>query len=160
MIVLAGAVASLAGLSARAEDTCGGTDRRIVVLTKEKRLLLCDHGKLAGVFGIHLGRGGVGKMRQGDDKVPLGVYPVGRPRKSDKFWMFIPVGYPTPEQRKRGYTGRDVGVHGPHRHLRWLGSLTNAVSSTAGCIGLGKNDQIEKVSAWVTSMKVKTIEIR
>lgn len=160
MVVLAGVVASLVGPSARADDGCEGTDRRIVVLTTEKRLLLCDQGKVAGVFDIHLGRGGVGKTRRGDDKVPLGVYPLGRPRKSDKFWMFIPIGYPTPEQRKLGYTGRDVGVHGPHRHLRWLGPLTNAVSSTAGCIGLGKNDQIEKVSAWVTSVKVKTIEIR
>jgi murein L,D-transpeptidase YafK len=111
-------------------------------------------------FGVHLGRGGIGKTRQGDNKVPLGVYPLGQPRKSQKFWMFIPIGYPTPEQREKGYTGRDVGVHGPHRYLGWLGPLTNTVSSTAGCIGLGSNAHIEKVAAWVTSMKVKRIEIR
>jgi murein L,D-transpeptidase YafK len=108
----------------------------------------------------HLGRGGVGKTRHGDNKVPTGTYPLGQPRKSTKFWMFIPIGYPTPEQRNMGYTGQGVGVHGPHRYLRWLGPLTNTASSTAGCIGLGKNEQIEEVSAWVTSTKVKTLEIR
>jgi hypothetical protein len=66
----------------------------------------------------------------------------------------------TPEQQKKGYTGRDVGVHGPHRHLRWLGPPTNTVSSTAGCVGLGTTDDIERISAWVKSMKEDTIEIR
>lgn len=143
-----------------AADKCETSDRRIVVLTAERRLLLCDRTYLAGSFEIHLGRGGVGKTRQGDDKVPIGVYSLGQPRKSEKFWMFIPIGYPTPEQLKKGYTGKDVGVHGPHRYLRWLGPLTNTVSSTAGCIGLGRNAQIEEMSAWVKSMNVKTIEIR
>jgi murein L,D-transpeptidase YafK len=150
-------------LSARvvfATETCQATDRRLVVLTAEQRLLLCDRKQLVGSFDVHLGRGGAGKTRQGDNKVPIGVYPLGQPRKSEKFWVFIPIGYPTPEQRKKGYTGKDVGVHGPHRHLRWLGPLTNTVSSTQGCIGLGKNGHIEKVSAWVRSRKVTTIEIR
>ncbi len=149
-----------AGAHAFAEDRCEAADRRVVVLTGERRLLLCDRATLVSAFDVHLGRGGVGKSRQGDSKVPTGVYSLGRPRKSEKFWMFIPIGYPTPEQKKAGYTGQDVGVHGPHRYLRWLGPLTNTVSSTAGCIGLGKNEHIEQVSAWVTSMKVKTIEIR
>jgi murein L,D-transpeptidase YafK len=88
------------------------------------------------------------------------VYLLGRPRKSSKFWIFIPVGYPTPEQRRKGYTGQDVGVHGPHRLLRWLGPLTNSVSSTAGCIGLGTDEQIEAVAAWVRDRRIDRIEIR
>jgi murein L,D-transpeptidase YafK len=160
LAVLTVAVVLAAVTPASAKDECNATDRRIIVLTKEQSLLLCDRAVLVSAYSIHLGRGGIGKTRQGDNKVPTGIYSLGRPRKSTKFWMFIPIGYPTPEQRKKGYTGQDVGVHGPHRYLRWLGPLTNTVSSTAGCIGLGKNEQIEEVSAWVTSMKVKTIEIR
>lgn len=150
----------LAANRASAQEACDANDRRLVVLTVEERMLLCERSKLVGSFDIHLGRGGAGKTRQGDNKVPLGVYALGRPRKSEKFWIFIPIGYPTAEQRKKGYTGQDVGVHGPHRHLRWLGPLTNTFSSTAGCIGLGSHEDIEKVSAWVKSMNVKTIEIR
>ena len=147
-------------MAATAHATCTSSDRRIVVFTATRKLLLCDRGRLAGSFDVHLGRGGVGKTRQGDNKVPLGVYPLGRPRRSSRFWMFIPVGYPTPEQRKLGFSGQDVGVHGPHRLLRWLGPLTNSVSSTAGCIGLGTDEQIEAVAAWVTRMRIDRIEIR
>jgi len=139
---------------------CPPTDRRIVVVTATRKLLLCDRAVLVASFDVHLGRGGVGKTRQGDNKVPLGVYLLGRPRKSSKFWIFIPVGYPTPEQRRKGYTGQDVGVHGPHRLLRWLGPLTNSVSSTAGCIGLGTDEQIEAVAAWVRDRRIDRIEIR
>jgi murein L,D-transpeptidase YafK len=157
--VILGTLAS--ARSAAATEACTAADRRLVVLTAENRLLLCDRRKVVAAFDVHLGRGGVGKTRQGDNKVPIGVYSLGQPRKSDKFWIFIPVGYPTPEQRKKkGYTGQDVGVHGPHRYLRWLGPLTNTVSSTAGCIGLGGNDDIEEVATWVKAMTVGTIEIR
>ena len=147
-------------MAATAPAACTSRDGRIVVFTATRKLLLCDRGRLAGSFDVHLGRGGVGKTRQGDNKVPLGVYPLGRPRRSSRFWMFIPVGYPTPEQRRLGFTGQDVGVHGPHRLLRWLGPLTNSVSSTAGCIGLGTDEQIEAVAAWVTRMRIDRIEIR
>jgi murein L,D-transpeptidase YafK len=147
-------------MAATAPATCTSSARRIVVFTATRKLLLCDRGRLAGSFDVHLGRGGVGKTRQGDNKVPLGMYPLGRPRRSSRFWMVIPVGYPTPEQRKLGFSGQDVGVHGPHRLLRWLGPLTNSISSTAGCIGLGTDEQIEAVSAWVTRMRIDRIEIR
>jgi murein L,D-transpeptidase YafK len=29
-----------------------------------------------------LGRGGVGKTREGDGKTPIGVYPLGEPRQT------------------------------------------------------------------------------
>ena len=147
-------------MAAPAPAACTSNDCRIVVVTATRKLLLCDRGLLAGSFDVHLGRGGVGKTRQGDNKVPLGVYPLGRPRRSSRFWIFIPVGYPTPEQRKRGLTGQDVGVHGPHRLLRWLGPRPNSVSSTAGCIGLGADEQIEAEAAWVSHMRIDRIEIR
>jgi murein L,D-transpeptidase YafK len=113
--VLAGSAGLVAAGSVRAEDACDATDRRVIVRTEGERLLLCDRSTLVASFGVHLGRGGVEKKRHGDNKVPIGVYSLGQPRKSEKFWMFIPIGYPTPEQRKKGYTGRDVGVHGPIR---------------------------------------------
>jgi hypothetical protein len=141
-------------------QTCPAADRRLVVQAGAACLVLCDRSRVVASFPVHLGRGGLGKTRQGDDKVPLGLYPLGKPRPSNKFGMFIPIGYPTPAQRRQGYTGQDVGVHGPHRALRWLGRFTNTVSSTRGCIGLGEDRQIEQVSAWVTSSGVRLIEIR
>jgi murein L,D-transpeptidase YafK len=85
----------------------------IVVRTDEHELYLCEQGKLVETYGVALGKGGVNKRRRGDNKTPLGTYALGAPRKSTKFGLFIPVAYPTAEQRGKGFTGGDIGVHGP-----------------------------------------------
>jgi murein L,D-transpeptidase YafK len=94
---------------------------------------------------VALGSGGVGKARQGDKRTPLGSYPLGEPRASQKFGTFIPVAYPTPTQRKRGYTGGAVGVHGPPTRVPWIGRLFDW---TAGCVALASRAEIEEVADW------------
>ena len=145
---------------ARAGDPCGAPDARIVVDTAGHRLALCDHEKETATFGVRIGRGGVGKSKEGDDKTPLGIYPLGVPRKSQRYGTFIPIGYPTPEQQKRGFTGGSIGVHGPERLVRWMGSLVNTFDSTSGCVGIATDDEMAKIAAWVKAASVKTIELR
>ncbi len=99
-------------------------------------------------------------MLEGDGKTPLGTYGLGAPRPSQDYGMFIPVEYPTRGQRSQGYTGGSVGVHGPPRSVRWLGSLVNTFDSSDGCIGVATDDEIERISAWVTASHARTIEIR
>jgi murein L,D-transpeptidase YafK len=148
------------GRPAAAATSCAATDERIVVDTVKHTLVLCDKDRARATFNIRLGHGGVGKRREGDGKTPLGVYPLGEPRKSNRFGMFIPIGYPTAEERQRGYTGGDVGVHGPHRWLRWLGSLVNTFDSSDGCIGLATDAEMGQVGDWVRQSHAQTIEIR
>ncbi len=62
---------------------------------------------------VSLGRGGLEKSVQGDRKTPMGTYSIGAPRPSKRFFIFIPIGYPSEKQRVNGFTGGDVGVHGP-----------------------------------------------
>jgi len=100
-------------------------------------------------FKVALGRGGLDKTRQGDGRTPLGTYSLGAPRPSTRFGTFIPIGYPTPEQSARGFTGRDVGVHGPERRARWLGSLSTWIDWTAGCVATGTDDEIALVASFV-----------
>jgi hypothetical protein len=145
---------------ARAAGACAAPDARIVVDTAAHRLLLCDHDQQAGAFGVRIGIGGVGKSREGDDKTPLGVYPLGAARKSERYGTFIPIGYPTPDQQKRGFTGGSIGVHGPDRLVRWMGSLVNTFDTTSGCVGIATDDEMAKIAAWMKTGSVKTIELR
>lgn len=145
---------------ALASGSCSAPDARIIVDTKAHALLLCERDKEIAAFGVRLGRGGTGKTKEGDGKTPLGTYPLGEPRKSERFGIFISIGYPTPEQRQRGYTGGDVGVHGPHRFVRWLGSLVNTFDSSDGCVGLATDAEIERIAAWVKTAGSRTIELR
>lgn len=146
--------------SARAAGSCGAPDARIVVDTAAHRLALCDRDKETATFGVRIGSGGVGKSREGDDKTPLGVYPLGAPRSSQQYGTFIPIGYPTPEQKKRGFTGGSIGVHGPDRRVRWMGSLVNTFDSTSGCVGLASDAEMQKIAAWVRASSARTIELR
>lgn len=145
---------------AGASGACHAADARIVVETGPHRLVLCEREREIGAFSVRLGRGGVGKTAEGDGKTPLGTYPLGEPRKSDRYGIFIPIGYPTPDQRRRGFTGGDVGVHGPHRSVRWLGSLVNSFDSSNGCVGLATDGEMATITAWVRSARAQTIELR
>jgi hypothetical protein len=145
---------------ALASGSCSAPDARVIVDTKAHALVLCERDREVAAFGVRLGRGGTGKTKEGDGKTPLGTYPLGAPRKSERFGIFIPIGYPTPEQRQRGYIGGDVGVHGPHRFVRWLGSLVNTFDSSDGCVGLATDAEIERIAAWVKAADARAIELR
>ena len=146
--------------AAHATPVCSAPDFRIVVHLKEHVLLLCEKDQTAGTFGVRLGSSGTGKSREGDHKTPIGEYGLGEPRPSKSFGTFIPIGYPTDEQRKAGFTGGAVGVHGPHRWIKWLGSLVNTFDSSDGCVGVATDGEIERISNWVRTASVKKIELR
>lgn len=121
----------------------------INVHTKKHILNICKHGSVIKTFKVALGYKGVGKKKAGDNKTPIGLYGLAHPRKSSKFKVFIPILYPTSKQLAAGYTGRDVGIHGPAQSSSWLSWLNNLPNSTRGCIAVGKNNYIEYVANWV-----------
>jgi murein L,D-transpeptidase YafK len=140
---------------------CASLGSAILVQTAAHALTLCEAGQTGETFRVALGTGGVGKQRQGDAKVPLGTYPLGTPRASSSFGTFILIGYPTPAQRRAGFTGSAVGVHGPLRSARLRASEENtAFDWTLGCIAVGSDDEIERIAAWVREKRVTRIVIR
>jgi hypothetical protein len=164
-VVLAGTGGLAAALGTRSPAVDGGSlckapDSRIIVDVEKHVLALCEKTTAVASFSVRLGRGGVGKKKEGDGKTPIGTYPLGQPRSSSRFGIFIPIGFPTEEQKKLGYTGSAVGVHGPHRLVKWLGSLVNTFDSSDGCVGLARDSDIEKIADWVRSAAVSTIELR
>ncbi|KTD29395.1 MULTISPECIES: L,D-transpeptidase family protein [Legionella] len=121
----------------------------INVHTSERVLTICKHGTVIKSFKVALGYRGVGKKRAGDNKTPIGLYRLAYPRKSTQFKVFIPILYPTSQQLAAGYTGRDVGIHGPAQSSHLFTWLNNLPSATRGCIAVGKNNYIEYVANWV-----------
>lgn len=141
----------------RAGAACAAAETSLAI--QGHRLYLCQGGRVEQSFAISLGRGGLGKRSDGDGKTPTGTYPLGRPRKSSRFGLFIPVGYPTAAQRGQGFTGGDIGVHGPKRRWSWLGRAANLVDWTRGCIALNRDSEIAAVAEWVTRQRPQTIHI-
>ncbi len=121
----------------------------INVHTTKQVLNICQHGTVIKTFKIALGNNGVGKKKAGDNKTPIGLYRLAHPRNSNLFKVFIPILYPTSKQLAQGYTGRDVGIHGPTQSAGLFNWLNNLPSATRGCIAVGKNNYIEYVANWV-----------
>lgn len=121
----------------------------INVHTSKRILNICKRGAVVKTFKVALGYRGVGKRKVGDNKTPIGLYGLAYPRRSSKFKIFIPILYPTSRQAAAGYTGRDVGIHGPTQSSTNLSWLNNLPSATRGCIAVGRNNYIEYVANWV-----------
>ena len=111
--------------------------------------LAFEHWEQIASHPVALGWRGIGKRRRGDGKTPLGRYDLGVPRPSRKYGTFIPVGYPTAEQRQRGFTGSAIGIHGPPRETRHAGLANVADDWTLGCIAVADDATIRAVAAWV-----------
>ncbi len=159
--ILAVAAAVLYALPARPQHVdCPGHGAIVVVETAKHTLAVCEGGQLVASFGVRLGKRGTGKSREGDGKTPLGRYALGAPVHSSKFGLFVPVGYPTPEQQRQGYTGSAVGVHGPDRRVRWLGRWVNTFDTTDGCVGLATDDEMARLAQIVRERGVHEVVIR
>lgn len=140
-----------------AEDPCVGKGTALYVSTSRRTLWLCEDGSSKEAVRVALGQGGIGKRVEGDAKVPLGEYPLSAAIPSADFHLFLPVGYPTPQQRRTGYTGNAIGVHGPLRG--YSGPATTSRDWTLGCIAVGTDDEIDRIAEWVKAKRVRRIII-
>jgi murein L,D-transpeptidase YafK len=136
---------------------CADIGTALYVDATQRVLWLCESGKAVEAIPVALGRGGVDKRVEGDAKVPLGEYTLGSPVPSKAYHLFIPVGYPTPGQRRKGFTGGAIGVHGPHRGILGPDSIT--IDWTLGCIAVGTDAEIGRVADWLKTTKARRIII-
>jgi L,D-peptidoglycan transpeptidase YkuD (ErfK/YbiS/YcfS/YnhG family) len=143
----------------RPPSPCLPGETGVVVVVRDHQLALCERGRFVARYPVALGSGGVGKRRQGDAKTPLGVYPLGTPRASQSFGTFVPVGYPTPAQKKLGYTGFAVGIHGPPRGSTVTSPLNTAFDWTLGCIAVGSDAEMDAISAWLRRQRTAGVRI-
>jgi murein L,D-transpeptidase YafK len=153
------ATPSFVVLAALSGPPCLAAETAIVVQVVERSLILCREGQAVGRYPVALGAGGVGKRRTGDNKTPLGRYPLGRPRASQSYGTFVPVGYPTAAQRRLGLSGSAIGIHGPPRGFGGSAAAT-ATDWTAGCIAVGSDGEIRAIAAFVQRRRVTAVRIQ
>lgn len=136
-----------------------GEKAALIADTDVQILFLCKDGVSVADYDFSMGRNGVEKRVLGDMKTPLGTYPLGAPRGSDLFKVFIPVGYPTKLQKQQGLTGSDIGIHGPSRPFRCAGFLNASVNWTQGCIAVASDIFIKEIGRFVQDNQVKEMTI-
>lgn len=147
-------------------DPCAGYGRAptITIWALRNEMYLCDRGKVVRKYPIAISKGLTGKDRRGkrklgDMKVPLGSYRLGMPKRNRSYHLFIDVGYPTPKQRKAGYTGSGIGIHGPDRKRSWRGGATSINNWTRGCFAVETDAEIEAIARWVRKKRPRRVRI-
>ena len=162
LCLMAGATSVAAARTQRDNPIRCDADRSyIFVQVRKNRLALCEDGRVVGQYRAAMGAGGYGKRRQNDRKTPIGDYPLGPPRPSRSgFHTFIPVLYPSESQRRAGYTGGAIGIHGPTRWARPLGRVSTIRNWTDGCVALGADREIEEIASWVMRRQIVSVSIR
>lgn len=152
---VASCVLALAAAAQPTEETdpCAGRGTAIAIDTRRHQLYLCRDGAAVADYQVSIGKGGTPKRRLGDNKTPIGTYRLGTDRRSQTYKLFIPVGYPTAEQKRKGYTGKAIGIHGPKRKRAWAGALNTWFDWTQGCIAVGRDSEIEEIVAWARKQR-------
>ena len=141
-------------------NPCLGRGTSLVALSNYHLLYICENEVAVDNYDIAIGSEGMGKTVEGDRKTPVGVYSLGTPRSSDEFGFFVPIGYPTKEQKARGFTGDAVGIHGPNRTFRCVGFLNVVFDWTAGCMAVADDGYIARIAKWVKAHPKAQIYIR
>ena len=161
LVLLAGAVLALTArrFSGAPPAPCPTEGTLVVVHSSSHSLWLCRGGMPEARYHVALGRGGMGKRQEGDERTPSGRYALGLPRASSSFHRFIPVGYPTKGERAEGRTGGAIGVHGPDSRARRLGPLTTWIDWTAGCIAVGTTSDVDRIAEWIAATGASSILI-
>ncbi len=152
---------ALARLQAlRERPLAGAIPRQLLVLPKsEEHAIVVDASRsrvyvyendrgvprlVADYYGT-LGKQGVGKLRQGDQKTPLGIYHVtssipGRKLPDLYGWGAFPLNYPNEWDRRAGRTGYGIWLHGVPSE-----NYARAPRASDGCIALA-NEEIAELA--------------
>ena len=123
---------------------------RVLVLKKERIMMLLKDGKVLKRFKIALGRQPNGrKYCQGDMKTPEGTYVLDRRNECSKYYKSLHISYPNSTDiaasRKRGVNpGRDIMIHGLPKGFEDLGDIHTARNWTKGCIAVS-NAEIDEI---------------
>ena len=127
----------------------------IAVDASRSRLYLFENGpgglKLVADYYISVGKAGIAKSSEGDQRTPLGVYYISSnldPKNLKDFYGSgaLPLNYPNVLDTKRGNTGSGIWLHGtpPKQFAR-------APQATDGCVVLA-NPDLERI--------IRTVEVR
>ena len=136
---------------------------RVVVLKKERIMMLLRDGEVLKRYKVALGRQPFGhKSQQGDYRTPEGTYTVDSRTARSKFHRALHISYPNAADiaaaRKNGTDpGGDVMIHGLPKGFEDLAELHTTRNWTKGCIAVS-NAEIDEI--WRLVPDGTSIEIR
>jgi murein L,D-transpeptidase YafK len=139
----------LFGGRGQAADTPDKADR-IEVHKAEHTMNLLRDGKVLKSYKVALSTVPVGaKEREGDHKVPEGLYIVDRKNAHSQFHLALHINYPNTADRERARKlgvkpGGDIEIHGLGAKFGWVGAAHRQVDWTDGCIAV-TNPEIEEI---------------
>lgn len=116
----------------------------IAVDTSRSRLYLFENSaqglKLVDDFYVSVGKQGVDKLVEGDQKTPLGLYfttgQIDRKALEDRFGAgALPLNYPNAYDRTRGRTGKGILLHGVP-----AATYSRPPQDSDGCVVLANED--------------------
>ncbi len=125
-------------------------------------MALLRNGKVLKTYKVALSTVPVGpKEREGDHKVPEGLYVVDSKNAHSKFHLALHISYPNAADRERARKlgvkpGGDIEIHGLGPNVAWVGSLHRQIDWTNGCIAV-TNSEIEEI--WRLVQVETTVEI-
>ncbi len=129
-----------------------GVKHVIVVDSSRSRVYLYENRKavptIKADFYTALGKRGIDKLREGDQKTPIGVYWVTSKIPGSKLpdlygWGAFPIDYPNEWDRLNGRAGSGIWLHGVPSH-----TFARPPRASDGCIALA-NPDIERLAAWI-----------
>ena len=130
-----------------------GQAHAIVVDASRSRVYVYENNgglpRLVADYYSTLGKRGIDKLREGDQKTPLGVYHVTSTIPGSKLpdlygWGAFPINYPNDWDRRAGKTGYGIWLHGVPSD-----NYARAPRASDGCIALA-NDEIADLAKRVT----------
>ena len=133
---------------AKCERPADGPVDLIRVDKSEHLMSVYRVGRLVREFRVALGTGGPQpKAKQGDGRVPEGIYRITAHNPNSAFHLSLRIGYPTAEQaaaaaRLGVNPGGDIMIHGLPNGRGRIGARHTSVDWTDGCIAV-TNREIE-----------------
>lgn len=124
----------------------------LVVDSKRSRLYVFENVKgrphFVADYYVSLGKQGVEKTREGDQKTPVGVYRVTANLPRQKLSDFygagaFPISYPSPWDRRLGRNGSGIWLHGTPSN-----TYSRPPRASDGCIVLA-NEDLQSVSQYL-----------
>lgn len=125
----------------------------ILVDTVRSRLFIYENNaggapRLITDFYISQGKAGSNKMREGDNKTPLGVYTITDLLPKHKLTDFygslaLPLDYPNEWDKRQGKTGHGIWLHGVPAN-----QISSPPKASEGCVVLSNSD-IDKLQRYV-----------
>ena len=134
---------------------------RVLVLKRERKLLLMKGGEVLKTYHVSLGGSPVGpKTSQGDGKTPEGKYVLDRHNSKSQYHRSIHISYPNTEDLTRAKKlgvrpGGDLFIHGLPNDFR--GPSEQFGDWTDGCIAV---TDVEMDEIWRAVSDGTPIEIR